>query len=897
MRSQNGTWTYRPTVGSCTAAWYPLPALADSPTHFEVLSNGLTLLLRELHVSPVAELQIWARVGSADERPGEQGLAHFHEHMLFKGTERRGVGVVAGEIEGVGGRVNAYTSYDVTVYHATVPSNGLPVALDVLSDAIRFSVFEPSEIAREIEVVLEEIRRGEDSPSQVLGNAVFAHSYRLHPYRAPILGPSESVAGFDRHRVRAFFERWYAPDNLVLVAVGDFDTRELREGITAAFEGAGPARTTRERPTEPPRTELRGAVVRRPFERASFELTYGVPNFRDPDAPLLDLLAFVLGEGESSRLVRRVKEQAGLADRVDATAYTPLDPGLFGASAELEPTHADDCIAAVAAEVERLRAEPVTRDELERARANFLATEHFERESVSGIARKLGSFHVLGGDWRSEERYLATVRGATPADLQRVAHTYFAPEAMTATLLYPSRVRVAPDEERVVAAVLRGVEHTRRAFAPPTALPVSRHGTSSGANAARSVEAAALRSYRLPNGAALHVLPRREVPVVAVRAAFLGGLLAESEQNSGLTSFLTSMWMRGTRARSAADFARAVESLAADIDGFAGRSSLGLTLETPTPQLAPALDLFAEVLLEPGFDPTELAREKRDTLAALARREDRVAERAFDLFTQTLFERHPYRLPLIGTKRSVRAFRVEALEAHHARLVRAPNLVLGVAGDVDPDAIATRLSALLADLDGGEFEPPCPAPEPAPRVIRIAELRKRRAQAHLVLGFRGLDVRDDDRLALELVAQILAGQGGRLFLELRDRQSLAYSVSAVNVEGVAPGFFAVYIGTAPEKLDLAREGILLELRKLVESAPADEELRRAQNYLTGNFAIDQQRSAVRAGQIALDALYGLGADASARYVERVLSVGKDDVLRVARRVLDLDAYALATVRP
>jgi zinc protease len=818
--------------------------------------------------------------------------------MLFKGTERRGVGAVAGEIEGVGGRVNAYTSYDVTVYHATVPSHGLPVALDVLSDAIRYSVFDPTEITREIEVVLEEIRRGEDSPSQVLGNAVFAHTYHVHPYRAPILGTRESVAGFDRNRVRAFFERWYAPDNLVVVAAGDFDSSALREVIAGAFEGARPARTLRARAPEPPRTGPKGAVVRRPFERASFELAYGVPSFRHPDAPLLDLLAFVLGEGESSRLVRRVKEQAGLADRVDASSYTPLDPGLFGATAELDPAQADDCLTAVAAEVERLRAEPVTRDELERARANFLATEYFERESVSGIARKIGSFQVLGGEWRSEERYLAAVRSATPEDLQRVAQAYLGHEAMTATLLYPTRSRVAPDEERVLAAVSRGIEHTRRAFARPTALPTSQelegrpvHTTPSEGSAAE------LRSYRLPNGAALHVLPRREVPVVAVRAAFLGGLLAENEENAGLTSFLTSMWLRGTRARSAADFARSIESLAAEIDGFAGRSSLGLTLETPTPQLAPALDLFAEVLLEPAFDPTELAREKRDTLAALARREDRVAERTFDLFTKTLFERHPYRLPLIGTKRSVRSFRPEALEAHHAQLVRAPNLVLGVSGDVDPDAVAARLSALLADLDGGEFEAPAPAPEPPPREIRTAELRKRRAQAHLVLGFRGLDVRDEDRFALELVAQILAGQGGRLFLELRDRQSLAYSVSAVNVEGMAPGFFAVYMGTAPEKVEQAREGILLELRKLVESPPADEELRRAQNFLTGNFAIDQQRSAVRAGQIALDALYGLGADASARYVERVLSVEKDDVLRVARRVLDLEAYTLALVRP
>jgi zinc protease len=862
--------------------------LSDLPVHFEVLPNGLTLLLRELHIANVAEVQIWANVGSADERPGEEGLAHFHEHMLFKGTERRGVGDVAGEIEGVGGRVNAYTSYDVTVYHATVPSEGLPIALDVLSDAVRASVFDPSEITREIEVVLEEIRRGEDSPSQVLGNAVFEHAYRLHPYRAPILGTRESVSTFDRGRVRAFFERWYAPDNLMVVAAGDFDVAELRSAIVGAFEGAEPRSTRRARPAEPPHAALHSHVLRRPFERASFELAYPIPSFRHPDSPILDLLAYVLGEGDSSRLVRRVKEQAGLADRVDASAYTPVDPGLFGANAESDPARVEAALEAVAAEVERLRKEPVSGDELERARANFLATEYFERESVSGIARKLGSFQMLGGSFRDEERYLATVRAATPLDLYRVAREHLDPDRATATLLFPSRAKGAMDEERVSAAIGRGVDRIARAFAPPTRVAAPPRAAGRGEP---------LRSYQLPNGARLHVLPRREVPVVAVRAAFLGGLLAEAEETAGITSFLTSMWMRGTRSRSAADFARSVEALAAEIDGFAGRSSLGLTLETPAPKLDAALDLFAEVLLEPGFDAAEIGREKRDTLAALARREDRVAERAFDLFTQTLFDQHPYRLPLIGTKASVRSFDAGALAEHHARLIRAPNLVLAVAGDVDPDAVSARLSALLADLDGNAFEAPSPPLDPPQETIREAALRKRRSQAHLVLGFRGLDVRDDDRFALEALAQVLAGQGGRLFLELRDRQSLAYSVSAVNVEGVAPGFFAVYIGTAPTKLDQARAGILLELRKLVDSPPSDEELQRAQRYLVGNFAIDQQRSNVRAGQIALDALYGLGPDAREDYAARVLALTKDDLLRVARRVLTLDAYTIATVRP
>jgi zinc protease len=172
-----------------------------------------------------------------------------------------------------------------------------------------------------------------------------------------------------------------------------------------------------------------------------------------------------------------------------------------------------------------------------------------------------------------------------------------------------------------------------------------------------------------------------------------------------------------------------------------------------------------------------------------------------------------------------------------------------------------------------------------------------RAQAHLVMGFRGVSVRDDDRFALEIVAQILAGQGGRLFLELRDRQGLAYSVTATSAEGLAPGTFSVYIATSPEKLDQARRGLVSELEGLLESPPEEAELERARRFLIGNFAIDEQRNAVHAAHLSLDALYGLGPDCGRHYPERIASVSKDDVLRVARRVIRLDAYTEACIRP
>ena len=862
--------------------------MAGPEIHWEVLSNGLSVLLCEAHRAPVAEFQVWARAGSADEGPDESGLAHFHEHMLFKGTARRGVGEVAGEVEGAGGRINAYTSFDITVYHATLPSDRLAVGVDVLCDAVQHAAFDPAEIEREIEVVLEEIRRSEDSPLHVLGNAVFAETYHVHPYRAPILGSRESVASIDRARLRAFFERWYAPDNLMVVASGDFDRRALLEQVGAAFADAKPAGARRKRPAEPPQTRLRSVALARPFERTSLEFAYPTVGLGHPDAAHLDLLAFILGTGDSSRLVRNVKERDGLAERIDASSYTPLDPGCFSVSIDSDLERAARSIEAAVAEVERLRADPVSEEELEKARANFLAMEHFERESVSGLAQKLGSFTVLAGDYRAEERYLDAVRRATPADLQRVARDTLAPERLTVGAVHPEAGAAgapALDGATMAAAVERGVERTARRFAVPVRQAIA------------PAAVPEIHSYRLANGTSLHVLPRRDVPVVAARVAFAGGLLAEDASTSGLSSFLSCMWLRGTRGRSAADFARVTEGLAAEIDGFSGRSSLGLTLEAPSAKLDAVLDLFAEVLLEPAFDAEELERERRETLAAIERREDRLAQRAFLLFAETHYRTHPYRQPMLGTAQTVPTFDRDKVVAHHERLIRGANCSLAVAGDVDPDELARGVSARLGDLEEGAFEAPSPAAEAVPDEIRTAELHKDRAQAHLVIGFRGLTVHDEDRFALEVISQLLAGQGGRLFLELRDRRSLAYTVNAVNVEGVAPGYFGVYIATAPEKLDEARQGLLDELKRVVDAEPGSDELERAKRYLIGNFAIDQQRNAVHAAHVALDSLYGLGPAAYRELPERVAAIDREAVLRVARRVIDLDAYTLAVVKP
>jgi zinc protease len=872
--------------------------------HHEVLPNGLTLLFRESHLAPVADLQIWAKVGSADEHNNEAGLAHFHEHMLFKGTERRGVGDVAGEIEGAGGRINAYTSYDVTVYYTTLPSDALSVGLDVLVDAVRNSTFDPKEIDREIEVVLEEIRRSEDSPGHVLAEAVFKEHYKKHRYGEPILGPAESVSSFNREKITNFWNSWYTPDNMVVVAAGDFDAKELAKQVAEQFADAEPGQKQRARQAEPAQDRARTIILRRPFERMKIDLTWPGVSFSQDDATYLDLLSFVLGECESSRLVRRVREDEGLVDRIDSSSYTPLDPGVFSLNLDVDVANAHQAITASMREVARIRSRPVSSEELERARANFLASEHFERESVSGLASKLGNFHVIGGDWRSEARYFELLRSATAEDLQRVAQKYLGADQLTTGVLVPEAADIEIDEASVNAAIRAGVEISTRELSVPKRVKTNGAAASkkakskSTAGKAKKSLAPEIVSYTLDNGAQLHVKPRRDIPVVAVRAAFLGGLLAQTSETAGISHFLSSTWLRGTRSRSSGDLARAMEDIASEIDGFSGRSSLGLTLDVAIDQFEPALDLFAEVMLEPGLAVEEIEKERRETLATIERMEDQLSGQAFQLFTRTHFDAHPYRLPMIGTRESVASFDQESLRAHHNRLIVGNNLSIGISGDVDPDEVAAGLSRRIAALPAGQsFAGDVPAIDAVPTEIRRGKVAKDRAQSHLVMGFRGVSVLDEDRAALDVISQILAGQSGRLFLELRDKKSLAYTVSAMSVEGLAPGFFAVYIATAPEKVEAARSGMLEELTRLIDEAPGEQELLHAKRNLTGNHAISQQRNSGHAGHMALDGLYGLGPGANQEFSAAVEAVGQEDVLRVARRVITLDAYTEALVEP
>ncbi|MBS1152612.1 MAG: Peptidase, (Pitrilysin) family [Myxococcaceae bacterium] len=298
------------------------------------LDNGLCVVADPRDTAKVAAFQVWVNAGSADELPGEVGLAHLHEHLLFKGTARRGPGEIARSVEAHGGEINAWTSYDQTVYHVVMASRFAREGLDVLADAVRNSAFDPVELTREIEVVCEEIKRSLDTPSRRASKELFAACYADHPYGRPVIGFEADVRGHTREKMLGFYRRCYTPQNIVLSAVGDFTEAQLRAWAQELFGGdwGRPFTAPPPRAKEPARAARRVKLLQESVKEAYLHLAFPCPPVDHEDVPALDVLAMVLGQGDGSRLSLEVKRRRSLCNDVSTWAYTPKDPGLFALS-------------------------------------------------------------------------------------------------------------------------------------------------------------------------------------------------------------------------------------------------------------------------------------------------------------------------------------------------------------------------------------------------------------------------------------------------------------------------------------------------------------------------------------------------------------------------------------
>jgi zinc protease len=850
--------------------------------HKARLSNGLTAIVKENHRAPVVAVQVWVQAGSVYETEGERGITHLIEHMIFKGTERRGPGEVAKEIESVGGSINAYTSLDYTVYHCVVPKQFLGNALDVLSDAVFYSSFDPRELEREKKVVLEEIRMRDDRPKTRLSRLLMETAYRAHPYGLPVIGYPETVKSFGSKDILAYMERRYRPSQIAVVVVGDVGASQALAGIQDTF-GSVTKKGLQEftYPSEPrqdaPRIAMEAMGIQEGYLAVAFS---GLPNFNDPDVPALDVLAALLGKGESSRLTSSLRNRLQMVHNIDAAAFTPAGPGIFEITASLDPEKTQEALQQIFREIFRLENEEILEGELERAKVQVETDFVYSQETMEGEARKLGVFETLSKDPLAEKLYLEKVRELTAQDIQRVAGQIFRQENISVVMVMPEdRMPELTSQELAVMVkeaelLARGIEYDGGAFI-------------------HHVE-----RFSLPNGLTVLVQDVPGVPTVSLALVFPGGVRYESEKTNGLFNFLAKAWTKGTKARSAKDIAELIEGLGGSIRGFSGQNILGLQGRFLSQNLDKGLALFTEILLTPTFPSEEIKKLCPLILAELKRQNDYLPGVAVREFRRLLFSPHPYGMNPLGKASVIKAISSRNLLETYWHFVIPDRGVLSIVGDVHTEEIISSIETMLggwsAEAESVLLTPPEPDPLIAPRILT---LKREKQQVHMVLGFPGATFNSPERYALEAMNAVLSGQGGRLFIDLRDRESLAYSVTSFPGLGLDCGSFAFYIACAPEKKDRALKGLWREIYRVTREPVTDDEIERAKKWLIGTHEIGLQTNRAQAMDMALNELYGLGYNFASEYVRKIDGVTAEQVLSVAKKLMNSEEYVLVRVGP
>ncbi len=841
-----------------------IPSLPPG-TSITTLDNGLTVIVREDHSAPVVSAQAWAMTGSIHEgRWLGAGMSHVLEHMLFKGTSTRPGSRIDQEVQEAGGYMNAYTSFDRTVYHIDVPNTGARIAVDILCDIMQNATLPADEMAKEKEVILREMDMNQDDPGRRSSRRLFETAYTRSPYRYTVIGYPDIYNELKQDDILAYYRERYAPNNVFFVVAGDVKKDEVIAQIRAAYaKSKSKPLPSLVLPEEPKQTALREIVEEAPIELGHFYFSWHIPELRHPDVPVLDVLAVLLGNGRSSRLYQEVREKQGVVNHADAWTYNPGGTGLLGMSAIVDPDKFEKARDAMLAEVEKLKARPISAGELGKAVKQFISATLATRKTMTGQAQDLGGNWLAANDLNFSERYLAAVKRVTPADVRRVARTYLTTENRTLYALLPNGT--AP---KATTAVETNPDH-------------------------------AIQKFVLPNGLRLLVKEDHRLPFVEYRAVFQGGVLAEESSTSGLTQLLARMLMQGTKTRSAEAIAREIESVGGSVDSYGGNNSFGVNVETLSEDFATGLDLFADVILNPAFPAPALAREQQIQIAGIRAQKDELLKSASKAMRRELFGNHGYGLDALGTEASVQKTKPADLKSFHKKLTTPDNCVLAIFGDVKTAAVKSAIGKAFAKWKSSGPPTDFRLQPPAAKLTclkRVTETRDKK-QAVLVIGFAGTTLQSADRYALELLQEACSDLGSRLFLRIRDQLGLAYYVGAQNFIGLVPGYFAFYTGTAPEHVQRVEEELLKEAALLRSEGLTAEELKRAQAKIIGQKKIAKQDLGGLAMTTALDELYGLGYANTDGEDAKFEAVTLDQVKAAAQKYLTPDALVISVVKP
>ena len=827
---------------------------------FVVLKNGMTVLIRESHSSKVVSCQVLVKTGSIYEgQKTGAGLSHYLEHVVSGGTTSKYTeSEIKNRIQALGGATNAYTSYERTAYFINTTGEHFNEAINLLLSYVTDCQFNKTEYQREKPVILQEFQLGENNPGRQLWSLFMKTAYLKHPVRFPVIGERDVFLKMDRDDLINHYRQWYTPENLIVSIAGDIDRlKALKEIISLSGELKRSENLSYVLPEEPRQLSYRHVEKSLSIARLTrAEMGFRTIKLTDPDLYALDVLAIVMGDGRTSRLYQEIRDKKGLVLSISTGSWTPtFVKGQFFITMSLSHENLSDAIEAVWEELSDVKNNLISEESLQRAKNKVIADYIFSQESAQSQARQLATDWAATGDPYFGESYVSRIKEVNDEDIRKVARKYFKKDALTLAVIKP---------------------HQDESNAQETLTEPSAYRTK-------------IQEVTLPNQMKLLIKKNNAAPIVSFNFIAKGGLRYEPSQKEGLSRFMASLLTKGTKNRSKLEIARALEDIGGSISSSSGHNTVSVSVSVLKEHFDTALNVLADVILNPTFPDPEIEKQRKDTILSIKRIDEEWTHEVTRIFKRHYYRNHPYKNDTIGTAESVQGITREDCSNFYKSIIIPNNSVLAIFGDIGPDNVAEKVKKAFNDFRPSTLQKPSIEQE----IHNIHsdeqfEVINEKSSCAVFVGFNGMTITDEDVPVVNVLDAIISGIGypsGWLHDGLRGgEESLVYYVHAYPAFGIDGGYFGVIAQTTIENYDKVLKTILEKIDLIKGKKVDTQTLERAKNMCITMNELGFQTIASQGSNAALNEIIGLGSNYDSVYPSLIKKVTADDVLRVAKKL-------------
>jgi len=850
------------------------PSKPSEATRIVKLKNGLTILVKNDSRFPLVNIRLYVHAGSAYETPDQAGISHQLEHMVFKGTSKRKPGQTALDIESVGGSLNAATSFDYTVYYVEVPDKEWQLGMDVVSDMAFNAAIIPNELTSERKVVLAELERGEDTPSSRLFKTLQGMIWKDSSYEWPIIGYRDTVKSLTSKKIHAYIDKFYQPQSMLLTVVGNVDTNLV---IKEAEELLGTKKNTREVVPAAPfgLPEIHGPsikVVKGKWNKVYLGVAFPIPDLKAAQTAGLEMLAQLLCGDETSHFYRLFKYDKRLVDDIGMYPMTLERSGMMYIHATLDADKLQEFWPALMKELASFTPSIFSDREIERACLNLEDSLFLSKETLSGLAAKIGYFQLFENGEQSEQNYLFALKHVGRDEMGQLFSRYIRPNQLASAVLVPENSTISTNTLK---------KQTKENW-------IAKRNTHKIAQ----IDNGNRKTIDLPGGNKLILLPDDTLPYTALSIYWTGGEGDVQASKQGLAALSSTVLTRGTKNMTAIQIEDFLSDHAASIGATAGRTTFALEAKFPSRFSKDILPLLKEMILSPSLPETEIDRARQDQIAAIKRREDQPMGLMFRHLFPFLFSGAPYSYLPEGTSESVMSLKRDDIQEFWKKQQSRP-FTLAVVGDYDQQSIEDFAKSVVPAQKTAS--PKYEFPKLTWNTNRTKDMTlEDRNQAHVIMLFPVPGKANLEASAqLSVLKAALAGQSGLLFRDMRDKQGLGYTVTSFLWQVRGGGILALYIGTSPDKVNNAINGFKKVLKNLSTTPLPNKELDRAKNILKGDYYQEHQSLISRSREAALLSSLDFDTNHERVLIDKAQNVTPQEIQKLVQKYLDTnDAYLM-----